>query len=183
MYRDWREVTKTILSAHKKGARVAKTLENTVPRNKMKRPETRVYVRWVIGEILRDPSLFKEYTKGKGIIATRERFLQWLEAEKRKKEISSDGGRLDAENFGSETEQKAQMKPEFGKTVIVPVAIPGCGELDVIRHAVLSDERWLQVKPLLLSLSPTFSVLDIRRVMMCTLRNPRPSFSRTFKTF
>ncbi|KAJ4470018.1 RNA ligase [Lentinula edodes] len=128
MYRDWREVTKTILSAHKKGARVAKTLENTVPRNKIKRPETRVYVRWVIGEILRDPFLFKDYTKGKGIIATRERFLQWLEAEKGKKGIRSDGGRLDAEDLGSETEQKGQMKPEFGKTVIVPIAIPGCGK-------------------------------------------------------
>ncbi|KAJ4466316.1 RNA ligase-domain-containing protein [Lentinula aciculospora] len=130
MYRDWREVTKTVLSAHKKGSRIAKTLENTIPRNKMKRPETRAYARWVIGEILRDPASFKDYTKGKGIIATRERFLKWLESEKGK-DISFAEDEIDAADIGKEIEQKGQSKPQFGKTVIVPVAIPGCGKTTV----------------------------------------------------
>jgi tRNA ligase len=52
MYRDWREVTKTLLS---KGL--------------MKRAETKLYVQWAIREIKRNPKAFEEYNKGKGIIA------------------------------------------------------------------------------------------------------------------
>ncbi|KAJ3987032.1 RNA ligase [Lentinula detonsa] len=129
MYRDWREVTKTILSAYKKGSRVAKTLENTISRHKMKRPETKVYVRWVIGEILRDPTPFKDFMKGKGIIATREKFLQWLESEKEKNATISAEDGINAND--EDVEQKGQLKPHFGKTLIVPVAIPGCGKTTV----------------------------------------------------
>ena len=42
------------------------------PKSKMKRPETKLYVKWVIQEITKHPEPFKEYMKGKGIIATRE---------------------------------------------------------------------------------------------------------------
>ncbi|KAJ3823990.1 RNA ligase [Lentinula raphanica] len=131
MYRDWREVTKMVLTAYKKGTRIAKTLENTLPRNKMKRPETKVYARWVIEEILRDPKPFADYSKGKGIIATRERFLQWLESEKGKKDMSSTEDGTDAKDIGKDIQQEGQVKPEFGKTIIVPVAIPGCGKTTV----------------------------------------------------
>lgn len=124
MYRDWREVTKGILSAYSKGSKVAKVLENSIPKHKMKRPETRVYARWVIGEILRDPGSFKDFSKGKGIIATRERFLQWLETESGKK------GLVSAKDGGDATVMKEtdQVVPKFEKTIIMPIAIPGCGE-------------------------------------------------------
>ncbi|EEB96639.1 hypothetical protein MPER_04194, partial [Moniliophthora perniciosa FA553] len=59
MYRDWREVTKTLLS-HK-----GDLSERALPRNKMKRRETQLYARWVIGEIRRDRKQFDGYTKGK----------------------------------------------------------------------------------------------------------------------
>lgn len=113
MYRDWREVTKILLSA--------KVLtEGAVPKSKMKRPETRLYVRWVIKEINRDRSAFDTYTKGKGIISTREKFMEWLE---------TDEGKAGLKSVKANTDVAVISGPDtkFGKTIIVPVAIPGCG--------------------------------------------------------
>ena len=109
MYRDWREITKSLLSRGENA---------NLPKNKMKRPETKVYVAWVKGEIKRNPMLFEGYTKGHGIISTRERFLQWLETKEgrgKKKEV--------------ETVEEALQSPgkKFGKTIIMPVAVPGVG--------------------------------------------------------
>jgi tRNA ligase len=78
MYRDWREVTKSLLSS--KGPMNSSNL----PKSKMKRPETKVYVKWVIDEITKDRASFSECTKGKGIIATRDRFLKFLRTEEAK---------------------------------------------------------------------------------------------------
>ncbi|KAG7092787.1 hypothetical protein E1B28_009109 [Marasmius oreades] len=112
MYRDWREVTKMLL--RQKGP----LSEQSLPRNKMKRPETQKYVKWVIGEIKRDRKQFDEYAKGKGIIATRERFLAWLR---------TNSGTV----RGNSEEAEPKKIEEFGKTIIVPVAIPGCGKTAV----------------------------------------------------
>ncbi|TFK37952.1 RNA ligase-domain-containing protein [Crucibulum laeve] len=114
MYRDWREVTKSLLS---NGTMKAASL----PKSKMKRKETRVYVNWVISEIKKDPDAFKEYTKGKGIIATRERFLNWLGAEEGKKALGNEDDERKPVGGGN----------GFGKTVILPIAIPGCGKTAV----------------------------------------------------
>jgi tRNA ligase len=114
MYRDWREITKKLLSA--KGS-----LDDVkLPQNKMKRLETKTYVKWVKEEIKRNRSAFSEYTKGKGIISTREKFLQWMTSEEGKKGLKLNEAA--AEVLGSKSPEK-----EFGKTIIVPVAIPGCG--------------------------------------------------------
>jgi tRNA ligase len=107
MYRDWREVTKSLLS---KGINDAK-----LPKSKLKRKETRLYVDWVKKEIKHNPGAFTEFTKGKGIIATRERFLKWVETDEGK------------ESLAVEHEALPTTK-EFRKTIIVPVAIPGCGK-------------------------------------------------------
>ena len=109
MYRDWREITKSLLSRGESAK---------LPKNKMERPETRTYVAWVKGEIKRNPSLFEGFTKGHGIIATRERFLGWLETDEGKR-----GKRKD------ETDKETTKPPvkEFGKTIIMPIAVPGVG--------------------------------------------------------
>jgi len=109
MYRDWREITKSLLS---------KGESARLPKNKMARPETKTYVAWVKGEIKRNPSLFEGYTKGHGIIATRERFLVWLETDEGKR------GKRKAE-----TDKEARQTPgkELGKTIIMPIAVPGVG--------------------------------------------------------
>ncbi|KAI0074230.1 hypothetical protein K474DRAFT_1665656 [Panus rudis PR-1116 ss-1] len=134
MYRDWREVTKTLLS---KGP----TMSN-VPKSKLRRPETRVYVKWVIEEIQRDRSQFSEYTKGRGIIATRERFLKWLEETKEGRKALEEVGKVPPEREAVDpsseqptiaTESSASVtvsdpQKQFGKTIIVPIAIPGVGK-------------------------------------------------------
>jgi tRNA ligase len=109
MYRDWREITKSLLS---------KGESAKLPKNKMARPETKTYLAWVKGEIKRNPSLFEGYMKGHGIIATRERFLEWLETDEGKR------GRRKAE-----TDKDAAQPPgkEFSKTIIMPIAVPGVG--------------------------------------------------------
>jgi len=66
----------------------------------------------------RNPSLFEGYTKGHGIIASRERFLQWLETD--------EGKRVKKK---AETDKGATQPPskKFGKTIIMPIAVPGVG--------------------------------------------------------
>ena len=88
---------------------------SNLPKSKMKRAETKVYVKWVIDEIIKDRASFSEYAKGKGIIATRDRFLKFLGTEEGKDALQRVNGN------GIVPEEK------FHKTIIVPVAIPGCG--------------------------------------------------------
>ncbi|KAG1738763.1 RNA ligase-domain-containing protein [Suillus lakei] len=119
MYRDWREVTKTLLST--KGS----LNDVKLPKSKLKRKETLLYVQWVKQEIRHNPNAFSEYTKGKGIIATRERFLKWVDTDEGKK--------------GSVVESEvSSTAKEFGKTIILPVAIPGCGKTAVSRKKTAS---------------------------------------------
>ncbi|KAJ6462455.1 RNA ligase-domain-containing protein [Mycena sanguinolenta] len=133
MYRDWREVTKYLLRLHEQ-ARSGKgdgqgMSEKSVHKGKMRRPETRVYVRWVISEIRHDPSEFEEYGKNKGIIKTRERFLAYLATEEGQALLAdARAGKMPPE---PQPGSKAGTGVPFGKTIIVPVAIPGCGKTAV----------------------------------------------------
>ena len=86
----------------------------------MARPETQVYVKWVKGEIINHPELFDGYSKGHGIIATRERFLKWLE---------SGQGESDKKEAENTEEAAAVTNKKFGKTIIMPIAVPGLGSL------------------------------------------------------
>ncbi|KAH8980403.1 RNA ligase-domain-containing protein [Lactarius akahatsu] len=113
MYRDWREITKALL-ARGEGA--------NLPKSKMARSETKVYVKWVKDEIKKHPELFEGYTKGHGIIATRERFLRWLETGE---------GERDKEKVESAERVSAPSDKKFGKTIIMPVAVPGVGKTTV----------------------------------------------------
>ncbi|KAJ7153566.1 RNA ligase [Mycena crocata] len=130
MYRDWREVTKSLLRQHEQGlsGKGNGMSEGALPKGKMRRAETRVYVRWAIGEIARDMTPWEEYTKNKGIIAARERFLAYL--------ATPEGAALlEVAKAGKMPSLPAAkgVAPDvpFGKTIIVPVAIPGCGKTAV----------------------------------------------------
>ena len=113
MYRDWREITKSLLSAKQKGniagARISKA--------KLKRRETLEYKNWVEKEILRNPKAFVDYQNNRGIIAVREAFLKWRD--------TPEGERV------AESMRPATPPPQYGpkptKTVLVPIAVPGCG--------------------------------------------------------
>ncbi|KAG6895054.1 hypothetical protein C0992_003348 [Termitomyces sp. T32_za158] len=119
MYRDWREVTKRLLSLQ------GKLNASSVSKAKMQRVETKVYVRWVIEEINKDRSQFSEYNKGKGIIATREKFLNYLETSEGKAEMEK------AKNGGKGNVSVEDKNKTFQKTIIAPIAIPGCGKTAV----------------------------------------------------
>ncbi|KAJ6470434.1 hypothetical protein C8R45DRAFT_1078478 [Mycena sanguinolenta] len=123
MYRDWHEVTKMLLSMRCKAKGKGKDgmSVDALPKAKMRCAETTVYARWVVEEIRRDPAAFAEYSENKGIVAVRERFLAYLASEKGKKVLKS---------TPSEKEEKTPEKTQatsFMKTIIIPVAIPGCG--------------------------------------------------------
>ena len=110
LYRDWREVTKALLSMQ---AKTGLMNPNNLPQSKMHRDETKVYVNCAIGEIKRNPKAFDQYNN-KGIIKTREMFLEWLSANKGKK--------ADRDVAEDRKEPKKPNQDEFIKTIIVPVA-------------------------------------------------------------
>jgi len=85
----------------------------------MKRPETLLYVKWLKGEIGRDRSQFENFNKGKGIIATRERFLKWRETGEGQKVVVD--------------EDASTPNVMYGKTIILPIAVPGVGECFAFR--------------------------------------------------
>ncbi|KAF5322963.1 hypothetical protein D9611_009320 [Ephemerocybe angulata] len=117
MYRDWREVTKTLLSVRdKQGA--SKMGLSVLPKSKTRRKETEEYVKWVVGDIKRHPELYEDFGKGKGIIAARERFFAW-----------KDGGGEALVVEEKTVESKGTEKDR--KTVIAPIAVPGCGKTAV----------------------------------------------------
>ena len=115
MYRDWRELTKALLTAHSKGniadARISKA--------KLKRKETIVYKQWVEKEIKRNPKAFTTYSKGRGIIAVRDRFLEWL---------TTPEGQKAGLDMTQEISTTAGPSHKGVKVVLVPIAVPGCGE-------------------------------------------------------
>ena len=117
MYRDWREVTKTLLLANSKGE-----LDSTsLPKSKLRRPETRLYIAWVRKEIATNPERFEMFEHGKGIIATRERFLKHLEQEgfSGSEQITAS---LDAINLEKEAPKKV---------IIAPISVQGCGKTTI----------------------------------------------------
>jgi tRNA ligase len=126
MYRDWREVTKMLLTRAAKGDRLD---AGALPKKRMGRAETRVYVDWVIAEIKRDVKQFDGYQDNHGIVATRERFLKWLTENKDKAgvaEVPSVPGATTNTTTGKGADADAEPV-KLGKTIIMPVAIPGCG--------------------------------------------------------
>ena len=116
MYRDWREATRVLLS---KGPS-----PTHVPKAKMRRRETRLYVDWVCEEIRRDKGQFEGFAKGRGIIATRERFLRWMESEEGKRAQREQEQEREREGLGQE---KGGADLSKGKVIIMPVAVPGVG--------------------------------------------------------
>ena len=120
----------------------------SILKNKMKRPETGVYAKRIKAE-------FEGYLKNKGIFATCLRYLDWL--------ASEEG------NKGIKAEEEEDVKT-FGKTIIVPVAIPGCGTffLSFFRRKFIveSDVRFLIGKTLVPTATKHFFVFGTLRTTM-----------------
>ncbi|KAI5476406.1 tRNA ligase [Pseudohyphozyma bogoriensis] len=112
MYREWRELTRRVLASYP---------NNDVKPNKLKNEESRMYLWWVNFEIQKDVSRFDSWKTGKGIIRTREEFLKWMKGKEAKEVARS----LKNKAF---TEVEMDAGKDFDKTLIVPVAVQGCGK-------------------------------------------------------
>ncbi|GAA5836744.1 hypothetical protein JCM9279_007646 [Rhodotorula babjevae] len=113
MYREWRELTRKLLAAYP-------NLETVNPA-KIRNDDSRLYLWWVAREIGRDVKAFDSWQHGKGIIKTREAFLSWSETP----EANVARRELGVKVAVSEEERRNR---KFDKTLIVPVAIQGCGK-------------------------------------------------------
>ncbi|KZT54865.1 hypothetical protein CALCODRAFT_499280 [Calocera cornea HHB12733] len=148
MYREWRELTKTLLpvldgievvghpeTVGRSRAKGSKKDPIKVGDRFKKRPETRVYLNWVINEMIRNPNLFRHYGRNLGIIEVRDKFLKWASTPGVGKEVwdnevgkstAKAAGELDGQNG-----DKVKKVMDWKKTIIVPIAIPGCGKTSV----------------------------------------------------
>jgi tRNA ligase len=140
LYRTWREVTRAMLPLLKEsGGEEEEKIRKRV-KNKTKRPEVAVYVGWVDKMLRAEPELFENFERG--VVKVRERFLRWTEGEgKSEWEAAISGKPLASPKAvnGSETTASLRRQSRIGmkkKYVLVPMAIPGCGEQ---YHLVVGD--------------------------------------------
>ena len=128
----------------------------SILKNKMKRPETGVYAKRIKAE-------FEGYLKNKGITVTCLRYLDWLASEEGNKGIKA-------------LEEEEEDVKTFGKTIIVPVAIPGCGTFFLSffhrKFIVESDVRFLIGKTLFSIAIKHIFVFSTLRTTMWKGRNP-----------
>lgn len=144
MYREWREVTRKILDhARNEKARIAHYIEkgqkNQEPGTGLDRPEatvlpfeinlaklrneeSRLYVWWVTREIEERIEKFESWKVGRGIIRTREEFLEWRDTEDGIEAARSIGAKIRLQ------EEEEGKEKAFDRTLIVPIAVQGCGK-------------------------------------------------------
>lgn len=92
--------------------------------SKLRNEESRLYLFWVHREIKRDVSKFEEWKKGKGVVKTREEFLEWRKGMEARETQVGMGIRM--------KEDEERELGEFDRTLLVPIAVQGCGESSVI---------------------------------------------------
>ncbi|KAG0200157.1 hypothetical protein BGX28_006688 [Mortierella sp. GBA30] len=144
MYREWREITKRMLTAANKAKKDAGTStgskhagELIVPADmniRMKYPLTKPYVEFVKDLMKTRPELFATYNKNQGIIAIRDLFLQAWEAKSSKEQDSSlklsstaTGGKKSSASFAADT-TATTTNEDYQRTVLIPIATIGCGK-------------------------------------------------------
>ncbi|BGP27138.1 tRNA ligase [Rhodotorula toruloides] len=163
MYREWRELTRKLLASYPN--------LDSVSGNKIRNEESRLYLWWVRREIQRDRARFDPWKHGKGIIKTREEFLAWQktpEANQARREL---GQKIEMD----EEERKSRR---FDRTIIVPVAVQGCGKTALgleLAHLfgwghVQSDD-FLQKKPAPHFLKAVKGALDSKEVVIADKNN------------
>ncbi|KWU43436.1 RNA ligase [Rhodotorula sp. JG-1b] len=162
MYREWREITRRLLSAYP-------DLDSATP--KLRNEESRLYLWWVSREIKRDHAKFDPWKHGKGIIATREEFLTWSktpEADKARREL---GQKVEMD----ETERKNRR---FDRTILVPVAVQGCGKTalglelsKLFGWGHVQSDDFLQKKPAPHFLKAIRTMLDKESVVIADKNN------------
>lgn len=107
------------------------------PQSRSKRPETKLFVQWCHemlygsndGKAKPQPALFAGFSQSQGIIHLRERFIQYMQSSEGQKRLAEFAGPKRG-TVPSEGQDKAGQrdKQDFTKTLIVPIAVPGCGK-------------------------------------------------------
>lgn len=133
LYRTWREVTRAMLPLIKNpGGDEEEKIRKRV-KSKTKRPEVAVYVNWVDRMSRTEPELFDNFERG--VVKVRERFLKWTEGDgKVEWEAALSGKPLGGPKQAGESDSARSLRQAARaglkkKYVLVPMAIPGCGEL------------------------------------------------------
>ncbi|WFD04289.1 RNA ligase (ATP) [Malassezia obtusa] len=116
--------------AKQKADRAAGRVAPTPPTPRSLRKETWLYVQWCFDRlygnqeknIAPEPELFAEFNMGHGIIALRERFLAYLATAEGQAALAQVRG------HGSDAQDLRLDDRPFEKTLIVPMAVPGCGK-------------------------------------------------------
>ncbi|KAG0144313.1 hypothetical protein CROQUDRAFT_47484 [Cronartium quercuum f. sp. fusiforme G11] len=147
MYREWRELTKRmlgelakvdqtqlskfILTQAEPGKLTSYDTDGCIKLfkiniNKIQNPESKLYVHWTAAELLQDPGRFSDWKLNQGIVSTRERFLAWR--------CTPDAQLFIKTVVHVSQKAKSQLgltlenNRTFDKTILVPIAIPGCGK-------------------------------------------------------
>ena len=111
-----------------------------VPPSQIRYPECTPYVFFVRRTMVTHPEWYGQFVQGKGIIHVREEFLQWLETDEGRVMLEEERGKPRWRR-GEKTAAAgagAAAEGHWGKTLLIPVAIPGCGRspLVLISHSL-----------------------------------------------
>lgn len=117
-------------AASRTAAQAASLLPPSPPQPRSKRPETALFISWCYDRLYGNPSLninpqpqlFAGLTQNKGIIAMRNAFLAHLAT------TSPAESAGDRKEQGKEEEEEEKDEREYTKTVLTPIAVPGCGK-------------------------------------------------------
>ncbi|KAL1408512.1 tRNA ligase [Vanrija albida] len=134
LYRQWREVTRTLLSILKPGTTPAKEEEVWKKvRSRIKRPEVGVYAEWCMRMIKEQPRLFDNYERG--VVRVRERFLEWIEKDGKATWEAAKEGKwkpsMTAQLERNKAEKDAELADLPKKWIVVPIAVPGSGKTTI----------------------------------------------------
>lgn len=109
------------------------TLPTSVRADKIRNPETRLYAIWVEKYMQSNPEAFAEYQDNRGILAVREAFLKWRyetdEGKEMEEKILGGEKKKGGKNHKEGDDKSSDSSERFDKTLIVPIAVPGCGKL------------------------------------------------------
>ncbi|CAD6905264.1 unnamed protein product [Tilletia controversa] len=119
--------------AARAAANTAQSTRPPRPELRFKRPKTVLYVEWAYdllwgsedGTIQPQPQMFEKFNQGKGIIALREAYLDYLRTPEGSKRLRELGGSRGQDTDNSDD---ASAEPKFDKTLIVPIGVPGSGK-------------------------------------------------------
>ena len=127
MYREWREITKGLLSRYENGS-----INDEKGLRRCSYPHSIIYKDWVKSKIVNDYNLFKEYNKNKGIILVRDLFLNELETSSEMKlvfeNVKNSWNKKNMNKKDKIIDDRLKDNRPFEKIMLVPIAVPGCGE-------------------------------------------------------